>query len=168
MSVDLSDLNPSLQREVGLDDSSSITDTDLTGYLSDAFWTAVLDGIISGYSENDGTISPVVSGATDLPRELQQLLVIYAAYIIIRNQIRDLKTFLSAKAGPVSFETQQSAVVLKEVLTELYNRKMQILNNLTQQGHAPAIYVDMVRAREEALWYGDSQFLSGSTYRTYG
>lgn len=158
--IDLGDLIESLQREVnapGLDQLPGATDTDYLGNLQDGFWEAVLDGVISGYTESDGIVTPV-SGDTDLGRDLQQLVVFYAGFRIVRNQLRDLKTLFKTAAGPVSYETQQSALILSRIMDDLNKRRSIILQRLGDIGNTSSVYIDGVIARDEAVRYGDTWF----------
>lgn len=153
MAVDLSDLLDSVKREVsapGLTQLPNATDADYLGNLQDGFWETVLDGLISGYTESDGIVNPV-SGDTDLPRDLQQLVVFYAGFRIVRNQLRDLKSTFRTKAGPVEYETQQAASVLVRILDDLKSKKSIILDRLSDTYSTNTVYIDALRARDEAM-----------------
>jgi hypothetical protein len=69
MAVDLSSLVENVKAEVqppGEDVYPDATDDDWVMRLINAFWSAVLDGIITGYAvDDDGIVSPV-TGTTDL------------------------------------------------------------------------------------------------------
>lgn len=155
MAVLLSSLVPSLKREVSLPGEEAAvfpeaSNTSWVGYLTDAFWYLNLDGVISGYDETAGVITPE-SGDQDLPRDLQQLIVLYSAITIIRNQIRSLNTLFRAKAGPVEYETQQSAQVLRAILDELKERRNRILDNLEGVGNITSYYIDALAARDRSI-----------------
>lgn len=148
MAVDLSELIPSLKREVGTpggedDLFPDATDASWLGYLSDAFWGARLDGMLAGYVEADGEITP------DLDRDLQQLVILYAGITIVRNQLRSLNTRFRAVAGPVEYEIEQSASVLKGLLDELTSRRHLVLQRLSDIGAATeTYYIDSLTERD--------------------
>ena len=148
MATDLSDLIDSLKREVNPPGSNLYPDANddtWLGNLQDAFWEAYLDGLItSTYAESDGLVTP------DLPKDLQQLLVFYAGYKIIRNTIRDLKTMFRSKAGPVEYEVQQSSSVFRDILAELSKKRSLLLQRLSDLGYADSYYVDAVIARTDS------------------
>lgn len=124
--TDLSDFVGSLRREVtplGTTTFASVSDTDLTQHLVDAFWEAKLDGFMSGYTvDEDGVSTP------DLPRQDVSLVVLYAGIKVLRNQALNTKTVFRAQAGPVQFEQQSSAMVITEMLRELMAIKQRILD----------------------------------------
>jgi hypothetical protein len=164
MAVDLFELVESLRREVsppGEDLFPNATDDDFLGNLQDAFWEARLDGLLEGYTESDGSVTPVDSGDDDLTRDLQQLIVFYAGFKIVRNHLRSIKTMFRAQAGPVEFETQQSANVLKDLLLELKYKRDLVLTRLSDLGVIPTAYIDALSARDESLHYGDTYYVSG-------
>ena len=156
MAVDLSDLVESLKREVnppGTDYFPDASDTEFLGNLIDGFWEAVLDGLISGYTvDDDGLVTPV-SGSTDMARDVQQIIVFYAGFRILRNVLRNIQTTFRAKAGPVEYETQQSASTLKDLLADLSNRRKLLLDRLSDMGAIPTYYADAVVEREARWWY---------------
>lgn len=158
MAVDLGDLIESLQREVsppGEDLFPNATDDDWFGNLQDAFWEARLDGLLEGFTESDGSVVPT-SGTTDLSRDMQQIVVLYAGVRIVRNHLRSLNTVFRSKAGPVEFETQKSAQLLKGLLDELRSRRNLVLTRLSDLGAVNSYYIDAIVARDESLGYGDT------------
>lgn len=158
MAVSLEDLIPSLEREVsppGEDLFPDATESEWLGNLQDAFWDARLDGLLEDYTESGGSVTPV-SGSEDIPRDLQQLVVLYAGIRVVRNHLRALNTLFRSKAGPVEFETQKSAQLLKSILDELHSRKNLILTRLSDVGSVDSYYIDALIARDESLEWGDS------------
>ncbi len=158
MSVDLSDLVELLQAEVdapGEDSFPDAVENDWVNQLRSGFWEIVLDGILTGYEEDDGIVTPT-SGSTDLAREMQQLVIFYAGVRVIRNKLRTMGTAFRAKAGPVEYETQNSAQVLKSIMDELVRKRNLILERLSDIGSVDSVYVDMVIQRDESLAFGDS------------
>ena len=156
MAVDLADLVPALKLEVnppGADLFPDATDAEWEGRLANAFWNARLDGMLVGYIESDGLVSPT-SGTTDMPRELQQLVVFLAAYDAIMLALRNLRTSFRAQAGPVEYEVQQSAQVLREIATDLRERRNALLGRLVSLGLATDYVIDAVAARQDAMLAG--------------
>lgn len=152
MAVDLEELVPFLKSEVATPGNEETTfpsaeTGDWVLQLQNAFWQAYLDGMVQGYNEADGIVSPRDSGADDMPRDLQQLLVLYAGITVVRNQLRELNTRFAAKAGPVEYETEKSAQVLVGLLNELQTRRNIVLERLSDLGLVEDVYIDAVQQR---------------------
>lgn len=153
MAVDLEDLIPFLKAEVASPGSEetafadAITATWLV-HLQNAFWQARLDGMLKGFVEASGQIEPETTGADDLSRDLQQLVVLYAGIAIVRNQLREINTLFRAKAGPVEYETQKSAQLLKGILDELHSRRGLVLERLSDLGVVEDVYIDALAQRQ--------------------
>lgn len=171
MAVDLGDLVESLQREVnppGSDLFPNATEDDYLGNLQDAFWEARLDGMLAGYEERDAIVSSgfelvgddyvALDENDDLTRDLQQLVVLYAGVRIVRNHLRAVNTVFRSKAGPVEFETQQSATLLKAILDELKSKRNLVLQRLSDLGSAESFYIDAVLERERSVDYSNTYF----------
>lgn len=139
MATDLSELIPSLKREVSTPGSEETTFPDASddswlGYLSDAFWSARLDGMLSDYTASDGVVTP------DLDGELQQLVILYAGMAIIRTELLRMQTKFRSKAGPVEYEVEQAATVLKGLLDEMTARKAIVLKRLSDVNAGSSTY----------------------------
>lgn len=150
MAVDLFDLVDPLKRTVnspGSDAFPNATDDDFGGYLTDAFWELRMLNMFSDYTESDGLVTPI-TGSTDLPREQQQLIILYAAITIITNELKNLESVFRVKAGPAEFETQKSASLLKDVLAELQRRRLVVEQNLFAMGEITDTYIDSVWERD--------------------
>lgn len=123
MAIELADYVPVLRREVSPPGSTlfaTVADPTMEGYLSDAFWEARLDGFLCGYScSPTGVVTPLDPNGPDLPREQIALVVLYAGLKILRNQLINQTSRFSAKAGPVSFETENSANLMTEMAKQL-------------------------------------------------
>jgi len=161
MAVDLSDLVDLLRSEVdvpGTDSFPLAVEDDWINQLSSGFWETVLDGITTGYTELEGIVTPI-TGTTDLSRELQQLVIMYAGVRVIRNKIMNLNSVFKAKAGPVEFQVEHSATVLRGVLDELVRRRNLILRRLSDVGVTQSYYIDAVLARTESLRLGDTTWV---------
>lgn len=170
MTVDLIDLVEPLKREVnppGTDLFPDATDDEWGGALSDAFWEVRLYGFLPSWEENvaarggwatftEGIVTPIgvvddtyddptgFSTEQDLPRELQQLVVLWAAYKIVLNRMASLNTVFRTKAGPVEYETQQAATVLKAVLDALKARIDLVLETLPQAADSAMVFDAMI------------------------
>ena len=134
MPVNLVDLIPSLQREVsppGINQYDNLSENDWLGHLTDAFWEARLSGVLSGYTEVNGEVVPQKEGKPDIPRELQQLVVLFAGFRMALTSFQNVNSSYRAKAGPVEYEVQKSAQTLKGLLDALKMRLDFILKNLS-------------------------------------
>ena len=131
MAVDLNDYVEVLKREVtplGQDLFSNVGDETFVGYLADALWEAMLDGLIDRkwFADEDGLV-PDVDGKS-FPRESIALLVLYSGIRILRLRILNTNTRFSAKAGPVEYTQEQSANALTEMLKNLDDIKKRLLD----------------------------------------
>lgn len=165
VAVDLADLVESLKREIsplGGDNFPNAVEDDYVGMLSDSFWEARLDGLLEDFQEAEGLVSPVATGGTDISRDLQQLIVFYAGFRALRSLVRNLNTKFRAKAGPVEFETAQSAAIFKELFDELKYKRGILLTRLSDIGEVPTYYADVVIQRTNSMNYGDTWWVRGS------
>lgn len=161
MAIEVTDLVPFLKTSVnppGTDLFPDALQSDWENNLRNGFWEATLDGLITGYTEEEGVIEPVTEGDDDLGRDLQQLIILYAAIAIVRNHMMNLRTLFRTKAGPVEYETQQSAQVLKSILDELIARRTLVLEALADNA-TTTYYYDSAIARNESLYYGDTWWI---------
>lgn len=182
MAVDLSNLVESLKREAsppGSDLFPDATEDNWIGSLTDAFWEIRLYGMLEGFEEDaaarggpapfaEGIVTPVgvvegyddptgYAAGQDLTRDLQQLVVLWAGYKVVLTQFASLKTMFRAKAGPVEYETQQAATVLKALLDALKARIDEIIDNLSTWGAGTKVQVlDTVIERSYAQAVGDT------------
>lgn len=158
MAVDLLDLIPALKVAVnppGSDLFSTTTNEEWVLRLENAFWNARLDGLFSNYRAESGAIEPV-SGTTDITRDALQLVILYAGLDVVLSELRNAQSAFKAVAGPVSYETQRSAQLLREVLMTIRARINQIIYNLSTLGVADSYAIDAVIARTESIGAGDS------------
>jgi molybdopterin converting factor small subunit len=70
---------------------------------------------------------------------------------VVKNQLMQMKTVFRAKAGPVEYETQQSAQVLKGLLDAYMKERDLILANLASTNMVSSYYIDTLRARDYAI-----------------
>jgi hypothetical protein len=170
MAVDLGDLIDSLKREVsppGTDLFPNAIDDEYLGNLSDSFWDAALDGLIStaSFTESDGVVSPVSPNTDDLTRDYQQLIVFYAGIRILRNHMMNLDTSFHAVAGPVEFQTSKSSGLVRDILAELVRKRNIILTRLSDVGSSQSFYVDAILARDESMEFGGTPYVGHAPNR---
>lgn len=164
--TNVADLVEPLKREVavpGTFDSvyPNTTDTDLEGSLADAFGTAqisgyFLDQVISDLDDDPVTVTPDLSPAG------RALVVIFAAERILTSQIMSLKQRVAYEAGPVKYETENSATVLVEILKQMRLRREAIVKAAESARSAGTfqmadMYADRVTGTE-GLIVGDPVF----------
>jgi hypothetical protein len=164
MAIDLADHAPSLRREVtplGSTLFASVTDSDLTAYLADAFWEARLDGFLTGYAaDEDGVVTPT-SGSTDLSLAGVALVVMYAGIRVMRTQILNMNTLFRAKAGPVEFEQQNSAIMLREMVRALQERRNLLIERSLMMTDVHVIDAYSTRMLYPASYYGGPELTTG-------
>lgn len=157
MAVDLSDLVDSLKREMsppGTDLFSTASDDDWLGQLEDSFWEAKLFGFFKNYTDADGLVSPL-NGSTDLGRDQQELIVLFAGARCLRNELKNMNTAFRAAAGSVSFEVENSAQLLRDILHDLRSKVDLALAALGEINSTTVAYVDSLLGREQSIYYGD-------------
>lgn len=159
MAIDLSDLIPAVEAEAsppGTNLFPDAIDDEWLLRLENAFWEAKLFGFaqLDNYTESDGIVQPV-TGTTDLPREEQQLVVLFAAVNVVRMSMSNTGTAFHAKAGPVEFSTQNSATLLNSVLAGLQKKIDFLYATLSDLGRVTDSVFDGVAARDFALGFGD-------------
>lgn len=138
----ISVLVPALKRELAVpgtfdDVFPDTSNSDLVGSLADGFAEAQLFGFFKTMTltpvTDDWEISPDLSGPGSA------LIVIYSSIRSIRAQIRNLATMQRYKAGPVEYEIQHAATVLKAELDFLTKRLQDILDNAEGSAHRGAL-----------------------------
>lgn len=162
MAVDLFDLVEPLKRSIsspGVDSFPGATDDVFAGYLSDAFWEIRMLDMLTEWTEGDGSVTPINPATGDIPRQLQQLIVLYAGITIVTNELKNLETLFRAKAGPAEFETQKSGALLRDILAELQRRRAVVEAHLFELGVVTDAYIDSVAERDYAQTYGYSYWV---------
>lgn len=157
MPLELADLVPNLLRETtppGGDLYPDATDDQLVGYLQDGFWEARLDGLLTSWTESEGDVTPVATGGDEIPRDFQQIIIMYGGVKLVRTALLNTNTLFKAVAGPVSFETQNSPMILSQLLKELQDRRERLLFRLQDAGLINVAYIDGVAARSWSLALG--------------
>jgi hypothetical protein len=154
--VDLNELIPDLKAAMtplGSAETSleTVSDEEWTSRLNNAFWTAYNQGLLEGFTCNaDGIVTPI-SGTATFTRDLQQIVILYCAINEAENGFRQIKTRFKAKAGPVEYETEQSATVLKTIMDSLLSQKAIILDRLAVKNTIATVYIDSVRQRDDSM-----------------
>jgi hypothetical protein len=125
----------------------------------DAIVTPV--GVYEGYDQMatplPGVPDPGYAPGVDLSRDLQQLIVLWAGYKIILTRFATLQSVFRAKAGPVEYEVQQAATVLKSLLDTLKGRIDAIMANLSSWGGGTDVtMLDNVIERSYAQAVGET------------
>lgn len=165
MAIDLADLIPAVIREVNAPGTNLFTgavDDDWLGQLEDSFWEAKLFGFFANFSEADGLVTPI-TGTTELTRDWQQLIVLFAGIRTLRIKLINQGTSFHAKAGPVEITTSNSANLMTLAMKQLQEKITLLLNNLADSitGHTLVYYINGICAETYALQYGFDRF-SGS------
>lgn len=163
MSVALTSLVPYL-RSAARQATTGASDSTLTASLGNAFWTAHIEGFtaLHAYREVDGIIEPVVSGASDISRDVLQVVVVWAATNEVSNALLELDAVFRVKAGNVEYETQKQATVLKGVLDLLVAQRNQILTRLADSGKTDVAIIDAAALDARNLLSGLSSFPSAA------
>ena len=135
------DLIPMFNREIngpGFERITAISASQKLGYIEDGFWDVRLAGMLATFTVVDGVdlVPPGVTGklyftddstkAEDLEKKFWMMVVIVAGFRLLRLKIMDLAVNFTAEAGPVSFEQQASATVLRALLANLQGRVQEL------------------------------------------
>lgn len=133
MATPVADVVPMLQREVNVPGAELFPDAlagDYLGYVEDGFWEGRLSGVFKGWTIIDG--ADLTTPATgrfitndnedDFSEMNQMFLAIIGGFRLIQRKAFDLAQNLRAHAGPVEYEKQISATVLRELIQSLERR----------------------------------------------
>jgi hypothetical protein len=157
--VDLYDLVPDLVLSLqspGGSEYANVSEEEWVGRLKNSFWNGFNDELFASYTIIDDEVVPR-SGTTPMPRELQQLIILYVSIETMARQLSTLQTMFRAQAGPVEYEVQQSATLAKALYDSLLADRARVLENLRRTLYATNTYViDTYQARQSAIRYGDS------------
>lgn len=164
MATLISDMRQMLRREVnvpGFEQLPDISSSELDGYIADGFWEARLAGILSDYTITDGSeLVPPAAGAVikktsddgNLEEQWQILVVMYAALKMLRLKALNLALNFKAVAGPVEYEQQVSATVLRAILESLERRVAELRPLYSDVfGAGSFIYFDGALQREASV-----------------
>ena len=148
----VSDLRAQLARRINVPGAEQLEDVSgavLDGYILDGFWQTRLRGMLVGYTSNTTTITKESDGS-GLPEHLQQLVIIMAGFNLVRAKVMQLAVNFSAKAGPVAYEQQASATVLRALLNSLERELQQLQEAYSDQFGGALYYMDGVLQSEYA------------------
>ena len=170
MATNITDLRPALSREInppGFEQYPDIGGSELDGYILDGFWESKLLSMLAAYDviAGEDLDTPVANtnwfittgstddtALTDMAAHIQMLVVIFAGFRLLRTKALNLATNFSAKAGPVEYEQQVSATVLRAILQSLERRLEQLKVLYSDElGDSTIYYMDGVYQREYAL-----------------
>lgn len=152
MAVDLAELQDSLKRELnppGTDLFPDATEDEWVGHLRDSFWEAKLFGFFDNFTESEGLVFS--SGSSELGRADQELIVLFAGARIVRNELKNKNTMFRAEAGSVSYEVQNSAQLLRDILRDIRSKVDLALAAIGDVNSSTVAYVDSLIAREDSI-----------------
>lgn len=112
-------------------------DDDLVALLGDSMAEAQLDGFLADHELS----LPDYEATPDLTMVQGALLLIYGGYRLLVNEIRNRKTHVRYEAGPTTFEEDQTASMLNELLRQLYDRKKDLLEQARRASLDMNVYV---------------------------
>lgn len=152
--IDLEDLVPDLKVAISTPGGSSyeaVSTDEWVLRLRNAFWDGHMLGLFQGWEESEGLIFDPNNTNNTMGRGLQQAIILNAAIEAVVNEIRTTGR-LRVKAGPVEYETDAAATVLREVLQGLRAKMDDVLKNLAYGGQFRGIrYIDSYKARTDAI-----------------
>lgn len=154
----LSDLIPRLQVQVNGPGGSFFDVADEDGWLdslTNAFWTGRLRGFFPDYrigADGDSVVN-VNDVDLELDETLGQVIILYAAYGVLKAKLTELNTKTFAKAGPVESERQKSAQLLTELLKQTWQELEDIREEAESAGYSGvARFADLVLMRSNQYW----------------
>ena len=157
-STDLADAVPALKRAVAppgrfAELFPTATAIELTAYLMDGLAEAQLDRfLLDRIVDEDGVVTEALTAAQ------VALVVIYSSTRILASEIRDRRSHIQYVAGPASFEEDQAASVMVELLKQMDARKKELKLEEQRGGSADAFAMaDLYLARVT----GDPYLLGG-------
>lgn len=162
MAVFLEDLIVDLQTEVnppGQDNFTTATTDQWLNNLRNSFWEARVFGFWDGYTETEGIVAPQ-TGDTDLGRDQQQLIILFAAARIIRNVLQNTNTkfHVEAGGGAAVFEVENSAQLLQAILKDIRSKIDLAMAAIGTINSTTVAYIDSLVEREDSIHYRDSYY----------
>lgn len=153
--TDLGELVEPLKRELAVPGEfatlfPNTNDDDLAAVLADGFSQAQLDGYFGKLQLDLATnvVDPELSLAGGA------LVVLYGASQVIRAQLRAMNVNARYKAGPVEYETNKSAVLLREELKYLIDRRKELVDQARSSGRHVYVIDNYVARMRTALMGG--------------
>ncbi len=144
----IDDLIPMFNREINIpgdEQLPSVSAGQKIGYIEDGFWDARLSGMLATFTVADGVdlVPPGITGklyftddsskAKDLEKQFWMMIVIIAGLRLLKLKIMDLAVNFTAEAGPVSYEQQASATVLRAILANLQGRVQELKGQYSEE-----------------------------------
>lgn len=137
------------------------TDEQWVVRLANGFWESHADGLLTGYTEDNGIIT-ATTGDDPLARDKAQVVVLYAAISAVRSKLMEYNTNFRAVAGPVQYEIGKSANLLTAVLADLTNRKKYLLEKMDEaesKTSRSTYYIDTIMARDYSINSGATRWV---------
>lgn len=161
MSTPVADLIPMFNREIDIPGSGPIVTSAAAklGYIEDGFWDVRLAGMLGGFTVALGealdppgdTGSKYFTDQSTLSKDLDEkfwmMITLFAGFRLLRLKIMQLAVNFKAEAGPVSYEQQASATVLRALLESLERRIAEL----------KALYSDLIPANVFVVMDGLAQ-----------
>ncbi len=144
----IADLIPMFNREINIpgdEQLPGIAASAKLGYIEDGFWDAYLSGMLTTFGVFDGVdlvppgvtdslyFSDKATKADDLEKQFWMLIVIISGLRLLKLKIMDLAVNFTAEAGPVQFEQQASATVLRAILANLQGRVQELKGQYSEE-----------------------------------
>ncbi len=153
-----------LDREINIPNATQITASagQKLGYIEDGFWDVRLSGMLDNFTIVDGSetdpaltagknyFTDISSKSKDLDQQYWMMIIIFAGFRLLRLRIMELAVNFTAEAGPVSYEQQASATVLRALLDSLQARVNELKSVYSDQYNSVFMLMDGVAQREYA------------------
>lgn len=151
-----------LDREINVPGNAQITATasQKLGYIEDGFWDVRLSGMLETFTIVDGAntdpaqtagenyFTDISTKSKDLDQQYWMMVIIFAGFRLLRLRIMELAVNFTAEAGPVSYEQQASATVLRALLDSLQNRVNELKSIYSDEYNSVFVLMDGVAQRE--------------------
>lgn len=155
MATSVASITESLNREInvpGFPQFPDIDAGDMLGYVEDGFWEGRLMGVFKGWTivagstltspESGNWITDTGGSEEDFSEEDQMFLVIIAGFRLLQRKALNLAQNYRAQAGPVEYEVQMSATVLRELL-QSFERRLKVYAELYSELISAEVFVYM-------------------------
>lgn len=169
MAVDLAELVPRLQASLTVPGSPSLFsfDSNLEGdwaaHLVNAFWQARLAGLFKEYRVEPDTedVVPIDPDGTDLPEEVHQIIVEFAALIAIEARFMALAN-TRYKSGEQEAEVQRPLTLLGKILDYKRGVIADLKDGILDAGAKPTSvsFLNMVELRHDQISAGYSSWVN--------
>jgi hypothetical protein len=156
--TDLVDVVPSLRNVIARPGTFATlfpetTEADLVDVLRDGLAECHLEGILLDHTSDEfGLVDP------DLDSGQAAMVLLFAGARLVRAELLNRASHKKYVAGPVSFEEDQSAQILKDILAGMAEQKTRMIATWSQTSAAGSIFAMadayVVRSMENGLAYG--------------